>query len=351
MQEMQQRGATPAAAGGAMAAFKSVISAPSVQAQFKNALGEHKDAFVASLIDLFSGDKSLQRCQPAQLVAEALRAATLKLPLNRALGFSYIVVFNTTQRAADGSLVKVPTPTFIPGYKGYIQLAMRTGQYKTLNADLVYEGEYRGKNKLTGEIDLSGEKVSDKVVGYFCHFQLVNGFQKTLFMTVEEMAQYARRYSPSLKRELTVERLMARAGKPAQGKQVGWEGNFDDMAVKTVVRRLLSKYGILSVEMQGVLSRETELDEESLKATPEEEEKKPRLEVETAEYEEVEEQAPSASEEVAPSSKEQTPVLEEAKESINTEEGAKGKTAKSQLEKMKTATPPLVSLMPEEPGY
>lgn len=240
--------------------LKAVINAPSVQDQFKNALGEHKDAFVASLIDLYTGDKALQTCKPASLVAEALRAATLRLPLNKALGFAYIVVYNNSVKKADGSWEKVPTPTFIPGYKGYIQLAMRTGQYRTINADMVYEGELRTGNKLSGEILLDGQKKSDKVIGYFCYFELLNGFSKTLYMTVEEMAQYAKRFSPSIKRDTTIEQLIAKANNAEVSKKVGWEGNFSDMAIKTVVRRLLSKYGYLSVEMQGAMSKDIEAD-------------------------------------------------------------------------------------------
>lgn len=242
--------------------MKSVLDAPSVQEQFKNALGEHKDAFVASLIDLFTGDKQLQKCKPASVIAEALRAATLKLPLNKALGFSYIVVFNNSVKNDDGSWSKVPTPTFVPGYKGYIQLAMRTGQYRTINANLVYEGEVRKVSKLTGEIDFDGEKKSDKIVGYFCYFELLSGFSKTLYVTIEEMAQYALHYSPSFKRDPnkkpipTAQQLVDLANKNAYSKEVGWEGNFNDMALKTVIRRLLSKYGYLSVEMQNALERD-----------------------------------------------------------------------------------------------
>lgn len=241
--------------------FKSVINAPSVQAQFNNALGEHKDAFVASLIDLFTGDKSLQSCKPQMVIAEALRAATLRLPLNKALGFAYIVVYNNTVKNADGSFSKVPTPTFIPGYKGYIQLAMRTGQYRTINADYVYEGELRKVNKLSGEIAFDGEKKSDKIVGYFCYFELLNGFNKTFYVSVEDMAAYAKRYSPSISKNTTVEQLIAKANDGIVSKKVGWEGNFNDMALKTTIRRLLSKYGYLSVEMQNALSKDVEEQE------------------------------------------------------------------------------------------
>lgn len=238
--------------------FKSVINAPSVQTQFNNALGEHKDAFVASLIDLFTGDRSLQTCKPQLVIAEALRAATLRLPLNKALGFAYIVIYNNSVKNPDGSWTKVPTPTFIPGYKGYIQLAMRTGQYRTINADYVYEGELRKVNKLSGEIAFDGEKKSDKIVGYFCYFELLNGFSKTLYVSVEDMAAYAKRYSPSIGKTTTIESLIAKANDGIVSKKVGWEGNFNDMALKTVIRRLLSKYGYLSVEMQNALSKDTE---------------------------------------------------------------------------------------------
>lgn len=240
--------------------LKMMIDAPTVQAQFKNALGEHKDAFMASLIDLFTGDKALQRCEPKLIISEALRAATLRLPLNKALGFAYIVVYNNSVKNPDGSWEKVATPTFIPGYKGYIQLAMRTGQYRTINADYVYEGELRKVNKLSGEIAFDGEKKSDKIVGYFCYFELLNGFSKTLYVPLDEMAAYAKRYSPSIGKNTTAEELMAKANDGIVSKKVGWEGNFNDMALKTVIRRLLSKYGFLSVEMQNAISKDVDID-------------------------------------------------------------------------------------------
>lgn len=268
--------------------FKSVINAPSVQTQFNNALGEHKDAFVASLIDLFTGDKSLQTCKPQMVIAEALRAATLRLPLNKALGFAYIVVYNNSVKNPDGSWTKVPTPTFIPGYKGYIQLAMRTGEYRTINADYVYEGELRKVNKLTGEIAFDGEKKSDKIVGYFCYFELLNGFSKTLYVSVEDMAAYAKRYSPSINKNTTIEQLIAKANDGIVSKKVGWEGNFNDMALKTTIRKLLSKYGYLSVEMQNALSKDVEEQEmTSRNDIIEEQANKQTITIDESSYEEV----------------------------------------------------------------
>lgn len=268
--------------------FKSVINAPSVQTQFNNALGEHKDAFVASLIDLFTGDKSLHTCKPQMVIAEALRAATLRLPLNKALGFAYIVVYNNNVKNPDGTWTKVPTPTFIPGYKGYIQLAMRTGQYRTINADYVYEGELRKVNKLSGEIAFDGEKKSDKIVGYFCYFELLNGFSKTLYVSVEDMAAYAKRYSPSIGKNTTIEQLISKANDGIVSKKVGWEGNFNDMALKTTIRRLLSKYGYLSVEMQNALSKDVEEQEmASRNDIIEEQANKQTITIDESSYEEV----------------------------------------------------------------
>lgn len=238
--------------------LKSVLSAPSVIQEFDRALGKNRGVFEASLIEMTSGDVNLQKCEPKLLVKEALRAATLNLPLNKSLGHAYIVAFNNNVRQPDGSWQKVMTPTMVVGYKGLIQLAMRTGQYKTLNADVVYEGELAGTDKLTGFINLNGERKSDKVVGYFCHFELLNGFTKTLYSSVADMAKFAKKNSPSVRKDTTVEMLMSKAGELSATKQVGWEGNFDAMALKTCIRGLLSKYGYLSVEAQEAFKEEGE---------------------------------------------------------------------------------------------
>ena len=250
--------------------LKSIMNAESVQQQFKNALGKNAGTFVASVIDLYNGDTGLQQCQPKQVVMEALKAAVLHLPINKALGYAYVIPFKNTKKV-NGQWVKVYEPVFQMGYKGYIQLAMRTGQYRTINADAVYEGELRKVNKLTGEIAFDGERTSDKVVGYFCYFELLNGFSKTLYMTVEQMANHAKRYSKGLvqyddagnKVDVTVDSLVALADLPMapDNKTVGWLGNFHGMAIKTVIRNLLSKYGYLSVEMQDAISNDYEGDD------------------------------------------------------------------------------------------
>jgi len=256
-------------------ALKGILNAESVQEQFKNALGKNSGTFVASVIDLYNSDSKLQLCEPKAVVMEALKAAVLHLPINKALGYAYIIPFNNSYTEKDQfgkdilddhgkkKWYQKMEPTFQLGYKGYIQLAMRTGQYRTLNADVVYEGEVRKVRKLTGEIAFDGEKKSDKVIGYFCYFELLNGFSKTLYVTVEQMAKHAKRYSKGLKKETTVEQLMALAAMPVSddSKTVGWLGNFHAMGVKTVVRNLLSKYGYLSVEMQTAISDDLKSEE------------------------------------------------------------------------------------------
>jgi len=257
-------------------ALKNVLSADSVKEQFKNALGKNADTFIASVIDLFNSDSKLRECNPNQVVMEALKAAVLHLPINKSLGFAYIIPYSNSYPkkdeygrdmiGQDGKKIweKKLEPTFQLGYKGYIQLAMRTGQYRTLNADVVYEGEVRKVSKLTGEIAFDGEKKSDKVIGYFCYFELLNGFAKTLYMTVDQMANHAKRYSKGLKKEITVDQLKALADLPVStdgNKTVGWLGNFHSMGVKTVVRNLLSKFGYLSVEMQTAIADDMRSEE------------------------------------------------------------------------------------------
>lgn len=258
--------------------LKQMLNAPSVMEQFKNALQKNASTFVASVIDLYNSDSKLQLCEPKQVVMEALKAAVLHLPINKALGYAFIIPFNNSKRVDDldengkpkigrdgktlQKWVKVYEPTFQIGYKGLIQLALRSGQYKTINADVVYDGELRKVNRLTGEIAFDGERKSDKVIGYFCYFELINGFAKTLYMTTEQMATHAKRYSKALKNDekATVEHLLSLSNLPVSSDStaVGWMGNFHGMAIKTVIRNLLSKYGYLSIEMQNAITSDYE---------------------------------------------------------------------------------------------
>ena len=212
--------------------LKAVLSVESVQQQFRNALAENAGAFTASIIDLYGSDSYLQQCDPNQVVMEALKAATLKLPINKQLGFAWIVPYKVKGK---------PTPQFQIGYKGYIQLAMRTGQYRCINADAIYEGCEVEREILTGDIWIKGTPTSDKPIGYFAYFELLNGFSKTSYMTRAEMEAHGKRYSPSYGMTNSA-----------------WTTDFDEMAKKTMIRQLLSKYGYLTTEMMTALTSDTE---------------------------------------------------------------------------------------------
>lgn len=247
----------------AVTVFEGVLRSDFIDKQLTGALADNKGVFVSSLVELYTGDKSLQSCNPKLVALEAVKAASLNLPINKALGFAYIVVYNNSVKTKDPQTgrdvwTKVPTPTFVLGYKGFIQLASRTGQYRTINATPVYEGELRKSDRLTGAIDISGTKISDKVIGYAGYIEYLNGFSKAEFISVQDMAKHALKYSPSIPKGTKIETLIELANKDPEAKKVGWLGNFNDMAVKTLIRRLISKYGYMSIQMQKALTIENE---------------------------------------------------------------------------------------------
>lgn len=206
--------------------FKNLLNTQTIKAQVKKSLGDNAGAFLSSMIDLYNGDTYLQKCNPKEVIGECIKAAALKLPIVKTLGFAYVVPYKNK-------------PTFTIGYKGLIQLAQRTGQYKCINADSVYEGELKGFNKLSGEIDLTGEKISDTVIGYFAYIRLVSGFEKVLYMTKDDVEVWAKKYSPSY-----------------NSKYTPWQTEFDKMAQKTVLRRLIGTYGSMSIEMSKAMEQD-----------------------------------------------------------------------------------------------
>lgn len=216
-----------------------VQSAP-VAKRFIDVLGD-KEAkrFCSALISICNGSKQLQECDPRSITAAAGLAAVTGLSISPTLGQAYIVPYKGKAQ-------------FQVGWKGLVQLAHRTGKYTALNAGKVCEGEITGINPVTGEAIL-GDKISDEVVGYVAYMRLVNGFEKTLYMTKAEIEEHALKYSQSYAYD-------KRSGK----KSSPWSTNFDAMASKTVLKRLLNNYGILSTEMaeviqadQGVVDKNT----------------------------------------------------------------------------------------------
>ena len=229
----------------AVKAFQGVMNNSYYQTLLQNTLQDNKGTFCTSLMELFSSDEKLMQCKPTDLMAEALKAASLHLPLNKQLGQAYILPFKNNK-------TNTMVPTLIVGTKGLLQLAMRTGKYETINADTVYEGELRRYDKVTGNLDLSGTRTSNTPVGYFAYFKMKSGLSKLLYMSIDEVCIYAKQYSPTVKfGKVTAEGLKKIAIEQAEkgsSEGVGWYSNFESMAIKTVLRRLLSKWGELSIE-------------------------------------------------------------------------------------------------------
>ena len=229
IQEAAAKTAAKAAVRTPANMMRETLSLASTQQLMSEVLHENRESFVASLIDLYSSDTYLQKCNPGAVMKEALKAVSLKLPINKALGFAWIIPYNDSKSGQT-------LPQMQIGYRGYIQLAMRTGAYRTMNMDNVYEGEVKVVNRLTGEIDLNGERISDKVIGYFAYIETVNGFSKTLYWTVEKVISHAKKFSKSYNSGAAI-----------------WKQNFDEMAQKTVMRNLIAKWGVMSVDLQRAI--------------------------------------------------------------------------------------------------
>lgn len=215
---------------------QGLLKNPAIQKKFNDVLKDKSNSFTSSLISLVNSDGNLSDSEPMSIVASAMQAAQLDLPIEKQLGLAYIVPFNGKDRAT-GKWVK--KAQFMLGYKGYIQLAQRSGQYRKLTVDVLYEGEliYWDRFKEDLKYDMNA-KTSDEVVGYFGHFELLNGFEKTVYWTKEQVEKHR------------IENNKAKDKRKLTGV---WASNYDAMAQKTVIRNLLSKWGILSIEMQNAL--------------------------------------------------------------------------------------------------
>lgn len=219
--------------------FKALMSTPQMKKKFTDILHEKSDSFMGSLMTLVGGDNYLSQAEPMTIIASALKAATMDLPIDKNLGYAYVVPFNRYEKKGKNWITHNEAQ-FILGYKGYIQLAQRSGQYKALNALAIYEGQLIDWNPLTEEFtfDYKG-KVSDEVIGYVGFFELLNGFKKTVYWTKQEIESH---------------RIKNSKNKDKEKLSGAWVDNYDSMAIKTVLRNLLSKWGLLSVEMQTAIT-------------------------------------------------------------------------------------------------
>lgn len=223
---------------------KGLMENPSIKKRFEGVLKEKAPQYMSSIVNLVNSDTNLQKCDGMSVIASCMVAATMDLPVDKNLGYAWVVPYGSRAQ-------------FQMGYKGYIQLALRTGQYKAINVVEIREGELVSWNPLTEEIEVDfSKRESDAVIGYAGYFKLINGFEKTVFWTKEEINNHANKFSKTINLKNSV-----------------WKSNFDAMAKKTVLRNLLSKWGILSIEMQkaytadeGLINKEFMDDVENVQA-------------------------------------------------------------------------------------
>ena len=205
---------------------KAFFDRPVVQEKLKELVGKNAPAFATSVLQIVNSNSMLVNADPQTVFSAACMAATLNLPINNNLGFAYIVPFKNNK-------TNTIEAQFQLGYKGFIQLAQRSGQFSRIAATPVYEGQLLSANPLLGyEFDWS-VKPSGTPSGYVAFFKLINGFTAELYMSKEEVMKHANKYSQTAKKGFGV-----------------WKDQFEAMALKTVLKLLLSKQAPLSIEMQ-----------------------------------------------------------------------------------------------------
>lgn len=217
--------------------FNACISNESTQQYLALVLHEKKSSFVNNVTALVSNSAALQECQPMSLIYASLKATALDLPLDPNLGFAYVIPYKNNKKGTVDAQFQI-------GYKGFIQLAIRSGQFLLINVTDIRDGELQGENLLTGEMTFTraADRENKPVIGYAAYFKLTNGFSKTLYMTVGEVKAHAGRYSQTYSSKLDYIRNSSK-----------WTTDFDAMAKKTVLKLLLSKYAPLSIEMQNAI--------------------------------------------------------------------------------------------------
>lgn len=192
--------------------------------QAEKTLGEGTPQFMSSVLTLANSDPKIRELDPIKLYNTCLMAAALKLPFNSNLGQAYIIPYKGE-------------PQLQIGWKGFVQLAQRSGQFKTIGVNAVYENEIAGIDPMTGEIEFAFKlEKTGKIVGYMAYFELLNGFKKNLYMSTGEVNKHAKKYSQTFKKGYGV-----------------WADNFDAMALKTVIKMLLNKWAPLSIDMQKAI--------------------------------------------------------------------------------------------------
>ena len=222
--------------------FSAMISTPSYQKMINNTLKDPARVrrFVSSITSAVATNPMLQECDPATILSGALLGESLNLSPSPQLGQYYLVPFNNTKKGCKDAQFQL-------GYKGYVQLALRSGYYKRLNVMAVKQSELKSWNPLTEEItlDLMEDEIAREnapSIGYVASFEYLNGFSKTIYWSREKMEAHALRYSK---------------GYAAKKGYTFWEKDFDAMAFKTMLRQLISKWGVMSIDLQSAFEADS----------------------------------------------------------------------------------------------
>lgn len=244
--QVQQTGQQAPAQPPAKQNAKALFTSDQVKHKFNELMGKRSAAFITSVLQAVASNDLLQKCDPMSIFHAATVAATLDLPINNSLGMAYIIPYKDKA-------------SFQIGYKGFIQLALRSGQFNRISTTEIYEGQVKESNPLTGFVFDFNTRTSDTIIGYAAYFRLINGFEASQYMTVEQVLAHAKRFSQTFKKGYGL-----------------WVDDRDSMAKKTVLKLLLSKYAPLSIEMQkaviadqGVINDEDATDVTYVDNTPE----------------------------------------------------------------------------------
>ena len=247
--------------------FSVVLQSDAYKKLINNTLGDPERAkrFIASISSAVAVNPTLQECDPKTIVSGALLGEALNLSPSPQLGLFYLVPYAQKEKKdKQGNIIEHEkiNAQFQLGYLGYIQLAIRSGQYKDIDVIEIKEGEYLGRDKQTGKplfefIEDEILRTSKPTIGYLAYFELLNGFTKKLYMSKEEMEQHADKYSKAF--SLAEYRKLQAGQIPEKDMwkySSFWYKNFDMMAFKTVLRQLISKWGIMSIEMQDAYAKD-----------------------------------------------------------------------------------------------
>lgn len=239
--------------------FSVFMNQEQIKALVSQAVGKNAQRFTASIISAVSTNPALGKCTQKSILSAALLGESLGLSPSPQLGQYYLVPFDKKDK--QGNIIET-NAQFVLGAKGYKQLAMRSGQYLDIDVIEIKEGEYKGRDKLTGKqrfefIENDDERDSLPTVGYMAYFELLNGFRKQVYWTKAKMLKHADTYSPAFHADKYDDYVNGKIPKNELYKYSSfWYKNFDEMAFKTLIRHLISQWGVMSIEMREALIRD-----------------------------------------------------------------------------------------------